>query len=204
MVGARLEHAVDRFLQVARRHDAGRVDRRARFRRCARTAGGARMIQIVLIAGVADNGVIGQGGTMPWRLKSDMRHFRALTLGKPVVMGRKTWLSTSIKPLPGRTNIVVTRDGVHRAGRAGRAEPRCRIRSRARRRDAAGRERHHGDRRRGNLRAGDAVRGSAGDHADPPQPEGDTRFPRSTRRSGARRRARPTRQARGTMRDTIS
>lgn len=67
-------------------------------------------MQIVLIAGVADNGVIGQGGTMPWRLKSDMRHFRALTLGKPVVMGRKTWLSTSIKPLPGRTNIVVTRD----------------------------------------------------------------------------------------------
>jgi dihydrofolate reductase len=68
------------------------------------------MMQIVLIAAVAENGVIGQGGTMPWRLKSDMKHFRALTMGKPVIMGRKTYLSTSAKPLPGRTNIVVTRD----------------------------------------------------------------------------------------------
>ena len=67
-------------------------------------------MQIVFIAAVADNGVIGQGGTMPWRLKSDMRHFRALTTGKPVVMGRKTYDSLHIKPLPGRTNIVVTRD----------------------------------------------------------------------------------------------
>jgi dihydrofolate reductase len=67
-------------------------------------------MQIVLIAAVADNGVIGRGGTMPWRLKSDMRHFRALTMGKPVVMGRKTYDSTHIKPLPNRTNIVVTRD----------------------------------------------------------------------------------------------
>ena len=67
-------------------------------------------MQIVLIAAVADNGVIGRGGTMPWRLKSDMRHFRALTMGKPVVMGRKTYGSLHIKPLPGRTNIVVTRD----------------------------------------------------------------------------------------------
>lgn len=67
-------------------------------------------MQIVLIAAVADNGVIGRGGTMPWRLKSDMRHFIALTRGKPVVMGRKTYESTHIKPLPNRTNIVVTRD----------------------------------------------------------------------------------------------
>jgi dihydrofolate reductase len=67
-------------------------------------------MQVVLVAGVAENGMIGRGGTMPWRLKSDMRHFRALTLGKPVVMGRKTYQSLSIKPLPGRTNIVVTRD----------------------------------------------------------------------------------------------
>src|SRR4029077_19199920 len=65
---------------------------------------------IVIIAAVAENGVIGRGGTMPWRLKSDMRHFRSLTLGKPVVMGRMTWLSLSLKPLPGRTTIVVTRD----------------------------------------------------------------------------------------------
>ena len=47
---------------------------------------------------------------MPWRVKSDMRHFRALTMGKPVVMGRKTYESLHVKPLPGRTNIVVTRD----------------------------------------------------------------------------------------------
>ena len=68
------------------------------------------MMQIVLIAAVAENGVIGRGGTMPWRLKSDMAHFRALTMGKPVVMGRKTWASLQVKPLPGRTSIVVSRD----------------------------------------------------------------------------------------------
>ena len=68
------------------------------------------MTQVVIIAAVAENGVIGRGGTMPWRLRSDMAHFKALTMGKPVVMGRKTWLSLFVKPLPGRTNIVVTRD----------------------------------------------------------------------------------------------
>ncbi len=67
-------------------------------------------MQIVLVAGVAANGVIGRDGTMPWRLKSDMRHFRAMTLGRPVVMGRKTYLSLSIRPLPARTNIIITRD----------------------------------------------------------------------------------------------
>jgi dihydrofolate reductase len=64
---------------------------------------------LVLVAAVADNGVIGQGGGLPWRLKSDLRNFRAVTLGKPVVMGRKTYLSIG-KPLPGRTNIVVSRN----------------------------------------------------------------------------------------------
>jgi dihydrofolate reductase len=64
---------------------------------------------LVLIAAVAENGVIGQGGGLPWRLKSDLEHFRAITLGKPVVMGRKTFLSIG-KPLSGRTNIVVSRD----------------------------------------------------------------------------------------------
>jgi dihydrofolate reductase len=66
-------------------------------------------IALVLVAAVADNGVIGQGGGLPWRLKSDMRHFRAATVGKPVVMGRRTFLSIG-KPLKDRTNIVVTRD----------------------------------------------------------------------------------------------
>jgi len=63
---------------------------------------------LVLVAAVADNGVIGQGGGLPWRLKSDLRNFRAITMGKPVVMGRKTYLSIG-KPLAGRTNIVVSR-----------------------------------------------------------------------------------------------
>jgi dihydrofolate reductase len=66
-------------------------------------------IEIVLVAAVADNGVIGQGGKLPWRLKSDMQHFRRVTMGKPVVMGRRTCLSLG-KPLSGRTNIVVSRD----------------------------------------------------------------------------------------------
>jgi len=65
--------------------------------------------EIFLIAAVAENGVIGADGAMPWRLKSDLRRLKALTLGKPVVMGRKTFDSIG-RPLPGRTNIVVTRD----------------------------------------------------------------------------------------------
>ena len=66
-------------------------------------------MDIVLVAAVAENGIIGRGNTLPWRLKSDMQHFRALTMGKPVVMGRKTFLSIG-KPLAGRTTIVVSRD----------------------------------------------------------------------------------------------
>jgi dihydrofolate reductase len=66
-------------------------------------------MNIVVLAAVAENGVIGRGNALPWRLKSDMQHFRALTMGKPVVMGRKTYLSIG-KPLKGRTTIVVSRD----------------------------------------------------------------------------------------------
>ena len=62
-----------------------------------------------MVAAVAENGVIGNGNAMPWRLKSDLQRFRALTWDRPVVMGRKTYLSIG-KALPGRTNIVVTRD----------------------------------------------------------------------------------------------
>jgi dihydrofolate reductase len=68
------------------------------------------MPDILLIAAVAENGVIGRGNALPWRLKSDMQHFRALTMGKPVVMGRKTFLSIG-RPLAGRTTVVVSRDG---------------------------------------------------------------------------------------------
>ena len=66
-------------------------------------------MKIVLVAAVGENGVIGRAGGMPWRLKSDLAHFRRLTLNKPVVMGRKTYESIG-KPLPQRTNIVITRD----------------------------------------------------------------------------------------------
>ena len=59
----------------------------------------------------ARNGVIGRNGKLPWRLKSDMAIFRATTMGKPVIMGRKTWESLPKKPLIGRTNIVLSRDG---------------------------------------------------------------------------------------------
>src|SRR5579863_9151252 len=67
------------------------------------------MPHVIIIAAVAENGVIGRGDALPWRLKSDMLHFRALTMGKPVIIGRKTYRSIG-KPLPGRTTIVVSRD----------------------------------------------------------------------------------------------
>jgi dihydrofolate reductase len=71
----------------------------------------ANMMQldIIIVAAVAENGVIGRGNALPWRLKSDMAHFRSLTMGKPVVLGRKTFQSIG-KPLPGRTTIVISRD----------------------------------------------------------------------------------------------
>jgi len=74
-------------------------------------------MQIVLIVAVADNGVIGSHGAIPWRLRSDQQRLKTMTLGKPVVMGRKTFVSLR-RPLPGRTNIVVTRDGHFRAAGA--------------------------------------------------------------------------------------
>lgn len=67
------------------------------------------MMEIVFVAAVAENGVIGRKGGLPWRLRSDLKHFRALTMDKPVLMGRKTWDSIG-RPLHGRTNVVVTRD----------------------------------------------------------------------------------------------
>jgi dihydrofolate reductase len=64
---------------------------------------------LVQVAAVGKNGVIGQGGRLPWRLRSDLAHFRSITMGKPIVMGRKTFCAIG-KALPGRTNIVVSRD----------------------------------------------------------------------------------------------
>lgn len=67
---------------------------------------------IVLIAAVGRGGVIGDGQRMPWHLPEDLAHFRRLTLGHPVVMGRRTWdsLPARFRPLPGRRNLVVTRN----------------------------------------------------------------------------------------------
>jgi len=64
-------------------------------------------IEIILVVAVAENGVIGRDNTLPWRIKSDLKFFRSVTIDKPVVMGRKTFASIG-KPLPGRTNIVIT------------------------------------------------------------------------------------------------
>ena len=64
---------------------------------------------ITLVLAMAENGVIGSNGAIPWRIAEDMKRFKALTVGKPVVMGRKTWDSLPRKPLLDRTNIVVTR-----------------------------------------------------------------------------------------------
>lgn len=64
--------------------------------------------EIALVVAVAENGVIGQHNGIPWRLKADQQRFKAITIGKPIVMGRKTFDSLR-RPLPGRTNIVITR-----------------------------------------------------------------------------------------------
>ena len=73
-------------------------------------------MELVLVVAAAGNGVIGKDGAMPWHLPADLRHFRRITMGKPVIMGRKTWNSIG-RPLPGRQNIVLTRDSAfHAAG----------------------------------------------------------------------------------------
>ncbi|KAB2719223.1 dihydrofolate reductase [Brucella intermedia] len=64
---------------------------------------------VSIIVAAAENWVIGRDNDMPWRLSTDLKRFKALTLGKPVIMGRRTWESIG-RPLPGRPNIVVTRD----------------------------------------------------------------------------------------------
>lgn len=86
----------------------------------------AQNCRIALIVAVADNGVIGEGNSIPWKCSSDMRYFRRVTMGKPVIMGRRTWQSLK-GPLQGRENIVVSRDpafeapGAHRVTSIDRA-----------------------------------------------------------------------------------
>ncbi len=70
--------------------------------------------EIVFVVAVAENGVIGRDNWMPWRIKADLQRLKQITIGKPVIMGRKTFASID-RPLPGRTNIVVTRDKAFRA-----------------------------------------------------------------------------------------
>lgn len=70
--------------------------------------------EVILIAAVARNGVIGRDNALPWRLRADLARFKATTVGHPVLMGRKTWESLG-RPLPGRRNMVVTRDASYAA-----------------------------------------------------------------------------------------
>ncbi len=89
-------------------------------------------MKVQLVAAVARGGVIGSEGAVPWRLPEDMAYFRAVTLGQPVVMGRRTWdsLPDRFRPLPGRRNVVVTRNpswGEEGAERAGSLEEALRL-----------------------------------------------------------------------------
>ena len=86
-------------------------------------------MNVALVAAVARNGVIGRDGGLPWRLPEDMAHFREVTIGHPVVMGRRTWesLPDRFRPLPERRNVVVTRNPAWR-----RTVPSGRPRSRTR------------------------------------------------------------------------
>ena len=72
-------------------------------------------VKLSLIVARSRNGVIGKEGDLPWRLPADLALFKKTTSGKPVIMGRKTWESLPVKPLPKRTNIVLTRDWAYAA-----------------------------------------------------------------------------------------
>jgi len=70
---------------------------------------------VAIYVAISNDGVIGRAGDLPWRLSSDLQRFKATTMGKPIVMGRKTWESFPKQPLPGRPNIVVSRDAGYQA-----------------------------------------------------------------------------------------
>jgi len=72
-------------------------------------------MHLSLFIAIAENGVIGRDNAMPWRLKNDLAYLKRMTMGKPIIMGRKTWESFPKRPLPGRPNLVVTRDGAYDA-----------------------------------------------------------------------------------------
>lgn len=75
-------------------------------------------IKLCLIVARARNGAIGRDGDLPWRLSDDLKHFKRTTKGCPVIMGRKTWESLPVRPLPGRDNLVLSRDGHYGADEA--------------------------------------------------------------------------------------
>ena len=72
-------------------------------------------MDVAIYVAIAENGVIGRDNGLPWKLSTDMQRFKADTMGKPIVMGRKTWESFPKRPLPGRLNIVITRDPAYQA-----------------------------------------------------------------------------------------
>jgi dihydrofolate reductase len=83
----------------------------------SRTSEGQNTLQrprVVIIVAAAQNGIIGRDGQMPWRIPDDLKRFKTLTMGHPILMGRKTWQSIG-RPLPGRENIVITRQTEFRA-----------------------------------------------------------------------------------------
>ena len=75
-------------------------------------------MRVSLVTAMATNRVIGLNGALPWRLPADLKHFKLVTMHKPVVMGRQTWESLYVRPLPDRRNIVLTRDPNFRANDA--------------------------------------------------------------------------------------
>ena len=75
---------------------------------------GSDSLPVAIVVAVADNGVIGRGNALPWDLPDDLQHFKQTTMGRPIIMGRKTFESIG-RPLPGRLNIILTRDGAWRA-----------------------------------------------------------------------------------------
>jgi dihydrofolate reductase len=73
------------------------------------------MSRISLVVAASLNGVIGRDGNLPWHISSDLKKFKTITMGNPIIMGRKTWESLPKKPLPGRRNIVITRQADYKA-----------------------------------------------------------------------------------------
>ena len=71
-------------------------------------------VPVILVLAVSENGVIGRGNALPWDLPDDLQHFKRATMGCPILMGRKTFESVG-RPLPGRTNLVLTRDSAWQA-----------------------------------------------------------------------------------------